>query len=97
MRSIRRRRSTATGNGRWRSDDPAHDRRPKLPEVRTLQYYEMLGCRALYRDGMKAVTYHPIQATEPPLSDDHWSSATSIGTRPDCTTSPSRSRTCSRR
>ncbi|MEZ5167528.1 MAG: hypothetical protein R2695_13935, partial [Acidimicrobiales bacterium] len=39
---------------------------------RTLQYYEMLGCRALYRDGMKAVTYHPIQAAEPPLSDDHW-------------------------
>jgi arylsulfatase A-like enzyme len=47
-------------------DDAAHD------EVRRLQYFEMLGCRALYRDGHKAVTYHPIQAAEPPLSDDGW-------------------------
>ncbi|MDW3221224.1 MAG: arylsulfatase [Acidimicrobiales bacterium] len=41
-------------------------------EIRTLQYYEMLGCRALYRDGMKAVTYHEIQAEEPRLSDERW-------------------------
>jgi arylsulfatase len=47
-------------------DDAAHD------EVRRVQYFEMLGCRALYRDGYKAVTYHPIQADEPPLSDDGW-------------------------
>jgi arylsulfatase len=47
-------------------DDATHD------EVRTLQYFEMLGCRALYRDGYKAVTYHPIQADEPPLSDNGW-------------------------
>ena len=44
----------------------------RADEVRTLQYYELLGCRALYRDGMKAVTYHPIQADEPRLSDDAW-------------------------
>jgi arylsulfatase A-like enzyme len=47
-------------------DDAAHD------EVRRVQYFEMLGCRALYRDGYKAVTYHPIQADEPPLSDGSW-------------------------
>lgn len=41
-------------------------------EVRSVQYYEMFGCRALYRDGSKAVTYHPIQADDPPLSDENW-------------------------
>jgi len=41
-------------------------------EVRTTQYYEMLGCRALYQDGWKAVSYHPIQVDEPGLDDDHW-------------------------
>ncbi len=46
--------------------DPDHD------EVRTLQYYEMLGCRALYRDGYKAVTYHPIHVPEPGLDDTRW-------------------------
>ena len=47
-------------------DDAAH------AEVRRVQYFEMLGCRALYRDGYKAVTYHPIQSDEPALGDDRW-------------------------
>lgn len=46
--------------------DGGHD------EVRTTQYYEMLGCRALYRDGYKAVTYHPIHVPEPGLDDTRW-------------------------
>ncbi len=29
------------------------------PEVRTTQYYEMLGSRAIYHDGWKAVVFHP--------------------------------------
>jgi arylsulfatase A-like enzyme len=45
---------------------------PDHAEVRTLQYYEMLGCRALYRDGYKAVTYHPIHVPEPGLDDTRW-------------------------
>ena len=35
------------------------------PERHTVQYYEMFGCRALYEDGWKAVTYHDIQSDEP--------------------------------
>ncbi len=33
-----------------------------LPSSHTTQYYEMLGCRALYHDGWKAVVYHPPAA-----------------------------------
>lgn len=33
-------------------------RRADAPEVRTTQYYEMLGSRALYHDGWMAVTWH---------------------------------------
>ncbi|MDH3707342.1 MAG: sulfatase-like hydrolase/transferase [Acidimicrobiia bacterium] len=42
------------------------------PEVRTTQYYEMFGCRALYDQGWKAVTYHPIQDDRPGLDDERW-------------------------
>lgn len=38
----------------------------------TRQYYEMFGCRALYDDGWKAVTYHEIQADEPGLDNATW-------------------------
>jgi hypothetical protein len=41
-------------------------------ERHTVQYYEMFGCRALYTDGWKAVTYHPIQVDEPGLEDAAW-------------------------
>ena len=41
-------------------------------EVHDTQYYEMFGCRALYHEGWKAVTYHPIQVDEPSLADDVW-------------------------
>jgi len=37
-----------------------------------LQYYEMFGCRALYEDGWKAVTHHPIMQTEPGFDEDRW-------------------------
>jgi arylsulfatase len=42
------------------------------PEHRTTQYYEMFGCRALYHDGWKAVTYHEIQSDEPGLDRAPW-------------------------
>jgi arylsulfatase len=41
-------------------------------ETHTTQYYEMLGCRALYQDGWKAVTYHEVQADEPGLDVAPW-------------------------
>jgi arylsulfatase len=34
------------------------------------QYYEMFGCRALYHEGFKAVTYHPIMDND--FDSDTW-------------------------
>ena len=42
------------------------------PDRHVTQYYEMLGCRGLYHDGWKAVTYHPIQDDEPGLDTVAW-------------------------
>jgi arylsulfatase A-like enzyme len=42
------------------------------PEHHRTQYYEMLGCRALYDDGWKAVAYHEIQVDEPRLDQQEW-------------------------
>ncbi len=46
---------------------------------RTTQYYEMLGSRAIYHDGWKAVTFKPIAPLygdgidqNAPFSEDHW-------------------------
>ena len=36
------------------------------------QYYEMFGCRAIYHEGWKAVTFHPIQDTRVPFDEDTW-------------------------
>jgi arylsulfatase A-like enzyme len=46
--------------------------RPDVPSPRRLQYYEMFGCRALYRDGWKAVVYHPLFEQKPYADDDAW-------------------------
>jgi arylsulfatase len=43
-----------------------------VPEHHTRQYFEMFGCRALYDDGWKAVTYHDIQSDEPGLDQAEW-------------------------
>ena len=48
--------------------------------ARTTQYYELLGCRAIYHEGWKAVAYHPmkgqlyIEGIDPdaPFSADRW-------------------------
>src|SRR5690606_10284087 len=45
---------------------------PEASERHTVQYYEMFGCRALYQDGWKAVTYHPLQVDEPGLESAPW-------------------------
>ena len=42
------------------------------PARRTTQYYEMLGCRAIYQDGWKAVVYHPIFDQSIDWDDDVW-------------------------
>jgi arylsulfatase A-like enzyme len=42
------------------------------PSTRTTQYFEMFGCRALYREGWKAVAYHAIHAAEPGLDRVDW-------------------------
>jgi arylsulfatase A-like enzyme len=44
----------------------------EAPDRHTTQYYEMFGCRAIYHEGWKAVTYHPIQADEPGLDRAAW-------------------------
>jgi arylsulfatase len=45
---------------------------PVSPSLHRTQYYEMLGCRALYHDGWKAVTHHPIFDTSVPFDEDRW-------------------------
>lgn len=54
-------------------------RDPKAPSPRRLQYFEMRGCRGLYHDGWKVVTYRPRiglawDGSDPmrPLSEDRW-------------------------
>jgi len=49
------------------------------PMARTTQYYEMMGCRAIYHDGWKAVAYHPTRGQnyipldpDAPASADRW-------------------------
>ncbi|HMD44538.1 MAG TPA: arylsulfatase [Acidimicrobiales bacterium] len=42
------------------------------PSRHLTQYYEMFGSRALYHDGWKAVTYHPMQDTRVGFDDDAW-------------------------
>jgi arylsulfatase A-like enzyme len=39
---------------------------------RHMQYYEMFGSRALYKDGWKAVTYHAFGDTTARFADDAW-------------------------
>jgi arylsulfatase len=45
---------------------------PEAPDRHRTQYYEMFGCRALYHDGWKAVTYHPILVEDPGLDRVPW-------------------------
>jgi arylsulfatase len=45
---------------------------PEAPDRHLVQYYEMFGCRALYHDGWKAVTYHPVQDTSKGFEEDRW-------------------------
>ncbi len=42
------------------------------PEVRTSQHYEMFGCRAMYLDGWKAVTYVSMMDGDVASDDDTW-------------------------
>ena len=54
-------------------------RDPDAPEEHTTQYFEMLGSRAIYHQGWKAVTFHPMAALyddgldpDAPFEDDVW-------------------------
>ena len=60
------------------------------PSPRSTQYYEMLGCRAIYHEGWKAVTFHPMVGFAYEGSDPGGRSTTTCGS---CTTSPT---TCPR-
>ncbi|MDZ7676267.1 MAG: arylsulfatase [Acidimicrobiales bacterium] len=42
------------------------------PDAHVTQYYEMFACRAIYHDGWKAVTYHPIQDDAPGIDRVPW-------------------------
>ncbi len=42
------------------------------PSPRSTQYYEMFGCRAIYDDGWKAVTYVPIADFDHDFETDRW-------------------------
>lgn len=51
----------------------------QAPPTRTTQYYEMLGSRAIYHDGWKAVTFKPLGGLyddgldpDAPFDDDRW-------------------------
>ena len=41
-------------------------------EIRTTQYFEMFGCRAIYHDGWKAVTYVSMMDGDTASDDDPW-------------------------
>ncbi|HZT66831.1 MAG TPA: arylsulfatase [Acidimicrobiales bacterium] len=52
---------------------------PSAPSAHVTQYYEMLGSRALYHDGWKAVVFHPMaglpyDGSDPnkPFDEDDW-------------------------
>jgi arylsulfatase len=45
---------------------------PEEPSRHVTQYYEMFGCQALYHDGWKAVTYHPMMSDKPGLDRVRW-------------------------
>jgi arylsulfatase len=44
----------------------------KAPTTRTTQFYSMLGSRAIWHDGWKAVTNHPTVAGWSNFNDDEW-------------------------
>ena len=44
----------------------------KAPTTRTTQFYSMLGSRAIWHDGWKAVTTHPTLAGWSHFNDDEW-------------------------
>ena len=64
-------------------DDPA-------APAHITQYYEMLGSRALYHDGWKAVTFHPLPSVD--YGDGRDRALRSTSTSGSCTTSPRISR-----
>ena len=45
---------------------------PRVPSTRSTQFYAMLGSRAIWHDGWKAVTNHPTIAGWSNFNDDEW-------------------------
>ena len=64
------RRHAAAHRGHVVPRRPSPTRTP--PDAHITQYYEMFGCRAIYHDGWKAVTYHPIQDDLPGIDKVEW-------------------------
>ena len=61
---------------------------PRVPSTRTTQFYAMLGSRAIWHDGWKAVTNHPTSPAGATSTTTSGSSTTPRSTAPSCTTSP---------
>jgi arylsulfatase A-like enzyme len=45
---------------------------PRVPSTRSTQFYAMLGSRAIWHDGWKAVTNHPTLSGWSNFNDDEW-------------------------
>ena len=72
-RRRRRRRSRATCRaGSTASACATASTMPRRPTARPTQFYSMLGSRAIWHDGWKAVTNHPTVAGWSHFNDDEW-------------------------
>ncbi len=60
----------------------------KAPTTRRTQFYSMLGSRAIWNDGWKAVTTHPTLSGWSDFNDDTWELYHTMSTGPSCTTWP---------
>ena len=61
--------------------------RNSAPSARRTQFYSMLGSRAIWHEGWKAVTTHPTLAGWGHFNDDEWELYNTDIDRPRCTTS----------
>ncbi len=57
---------------------------PDAAEHHHTQYYEMLGCRALYHDGFKAVTFHEIFDPNLDWDADRWELYDTVADPSEC-------------
>ena len=56
----------------------------RAPSAHTTQYYEMLGCRGLYHEGYKAVTFHEIFDPDLDWDADRWELYDTVADPSEC-------------